>query len=220
MERQEYREMEKYYDTIWNRYRGLTLEELTGRYFFTSEVAKIKNQTQKRLSILDLGCGRGWLTDALSEYGDVLGVDLSIKIAQKLYPRSKFLKANIITANIGGTYDIIISAAVIEHVLPEHREIFMKKCYDLLNEADELQPQENWMSKEQVLDLMRPYFVIEFVGSFHFYPRLIRKRRILTKLYCQFMKLSYKPIQKMLKSTFHGLLLAIVGRKRYATDRR
>ena len=35
----------------------------------------IENKTGEGLEILDLGCGRGWLANLLSHYGDVKGVE-------------------------------------------------------------------------------------------------------------------------------------------------
>lgn len=39
----------------------------------------------EHLKILDVGCGRGWLTNILSSYGHVLGIDPSITRARELF---------------------------------------------------------------------------------------------------------------------------------------
>jgi 2-polyprenyl-3-methyl-5-hydroxy-6-metoxy-1,4-benzoquinol methylase len=228
----DYSEIEAYYDTMWNRYKGVTVEEMVRLYFIISEIKKIIKF--KDISIIDLGCGRGWLTNALTKYGNVVGVDLSIKIAKRLYPNLKFVKANIVTDNIDGIYDVIVSSEVIEHLFSEDQNILIKKCYNMLNtdgyliltapnteavsidesKNEEFQPLENWISKKRLVSIMKPYFKVKFIGSTLFYPKFIRDRRWLCRPYNVFLRLfGYRLLNKFLKSTFYGMFLVVVAKK-------
>jgi len=228
--------IEKYYDSLWNRniyrYQRLTHEELARGYFIISEVRKMKPKSGK-MHILDVGCGRGWLTNALAKYGEVLGVDLSIKAATRVYPKLKFLKANFVTDQIDGIYDVIVATEIIEHLSLKDQESFMKKCYELLvdgghiilttpntatvslNEAnsEEWQPEENWITRQQLFTLMRPYFKIEYAGSVLFFPRFIRKRKWLAWRYGIVLNMFHKVIHRLLGFTFYGMQLAVLGRR-------
>lgn len=72
--------------------------------------------------ILDLGCGSGWLSAVLAQFGPTTGVDLSdhaVREASKRYPWVRFYAANILDWKEGlqlGEFDIVVSQEVIEHV--------------------------------------------------------------------------------------------------------
>jgi len=207
---------------------------------FVSNVKNMKSKFGRSLRILDLGCGRGWLTEILSKYGNVLGVDLSIIAAEKMYPHIKFEQKNIIFDKIQGNYDVVVSSEVIEHLAPEHQQIYIKKVYELLDEngylilttpnkpnveelsrklsikRNQLQPIENWLDKESLLSLLRNFFEIELVGSVMFYPIFFRKYKRLNLLYQTFYDRlnGYKIVDRILNSTNRGLYLTIIGRKK------
>ncbi|MFC2040563.1 class I SAM-dependent methyltransferase [Chloroflexota bacterium] len=244
-----YEQQKSYYDTKWLSHDAKWLNwvkqkmaehEICIIEFIASSIKKITSKSNNRLKIIDLGCGRGWITDALSKYGDVAGVDLSIIMAERLYPDLQFIQANIVTDEIEGKYDIVISSEVIEHLSFEDQRIYVKKAYDLLNEAgylvlttpnkpqvenlvkelsisrEQLQPIENWLDKESLSLLLAPYFEIVYIGSTVFRPILIRKYKYLHYIYVftiMCLKL-YKLINRILRSSRQGLYLTIVARKR------
>ena len=82
----------------------------------------------KPLSILDLGCGNGWLSNLLSKQGHrVAGVDQNrheLKQAARVFspnPCLFFIETNIFSAPfMAGTFDVIVLASVIQyfHDLP------------------------------------------------------------------------------------------------------
>ena len=149
--------------------------------FVISRIKEIETTKSKQLlKIIDMGCGSGWLTKILSEYGDVVGIDLSVDAARKLYTDLKFKQVNIITEEIEGKYDIVVSSEVIEHLISENQQIYIKKAFDILkeggylilttpnkrSEADEKlrkkyykspQPIENWMDKKSLISLLEQH---------------------------------------------------------------
>ena len=82
--------------------------------------------------ILDLGCGRGWLTNLLSFYGNVTGLEPVSDVvlySKKLFPDLDFVHGDskkMINLRRKVNYDIIVSSEVIEHI-PN----FKKKSFPL-----------------------------------------------------------------------------------------
>ena len=70
--------------------------------------------------ILDLGCGTGWLTGRLAEYGSTTGLDLAegaIAAAQSWAPHIKFLAGDLFQIPLPtGHYDVVVSQEVIAHI--------------------------------------------------------------------------------------------------------
>ncbi|MFC2040592.1 class I SAM-dependent methyltransferase [Chloroflexota bacterium] len=238
-----YQQQKKYYDKKWIGWTNqkLSWDDLCRLKFVSSSIEKMKSKFKHTFKIIDLGCGRGWITDALSGYGEVVGADLSIETAQKLYPGSRFIQANIVTDKIVERYDIVVSSEVIEHLSLEDQVIYVRKAHDLLNEPGYLilttpnkpqaenqfrrfphtvkQPIENWLDKQSLTILLAPYFEITYAGSTVFHPVVIGKCGRLNSLYSlvfNYLKL-YKILNKLLSSSVRGLYLTIVARKRIAS---
>ena len=93
----------------------------------------------KNLSILDIGCGGGLLSEPMARLGaNVTGADASeknIKVA-KTHLKKSDLKINYINSTVedllseGHSFDVILNMEVIEHVLDT--KIFLRCCNDLL----------------------------------------------------------------------------------------
>jgi len=97
-----------------------------------------RNAGAPNLRILDLGCGRGWLTAILSDYGSVLGIDpvpAAIERAKVLFPNLNTRHAessDLITEGFEAQFDLIVSSEVIEHVVQGRKESFLQDIYRLL----------------------------------------------------------------------------------------
>jgi len=77
----------------------------------------------KRLRVLDLGCGQGYLCHLIAQQGnEAVGVDVSpstIEKARTSFPECKFIVANIYELpfdQLENNFDVIISIEVIEHL--------------------------------------------------------------------------------------------------------
>lgn len=210
MDKKQYSRMDKkqYYDKrrrsgLLERLGNLSIDRRARKYFI---ISSINANMRPPLEILDLGCGSGWLTKILSEFGNVTGIDLSLGVAKKLHPNLKFVEADIITDEIEGKYNVIVSSEVIEHLITEDQHIFFKKCYSLLKEngflilttpnktftekvlksagisRNQQQLIENRLDETSLVSLLKPYFKIKFVGpvfshSF-FLTKLLLKYRL------------------------------------------
>ena len=144
------------------------------------------------LSILDLGCGTGWLSKILSKYGTVDGVDFAaglISIANEKYDEyGQFHVADPSSPTFGlksNNYDLIVATEVIEHVenhnaFIEQLNLFIKprgwlilttenKAYyehTMNDPSTKVQPIENWLSIAELRDLLEKfdYEIITHIG--------------------------------------------------------
>lgn len=142
------------------------------------QFAGIKRGSDSR--VLEVGCGRGWLTNILNDYGQATGIDpveKVIKYASELFPASTFYPETpqgFSRAFPDKKFDLIVSTEVIEHVPDSAKSDFVKSIYTLLadnghviittprkeaqsaylNEYGEPdQPVEEWMTEEEVVRL-------------------------------------------------------------------
>ncbi|NCN86431.1 class I SAM-dependent methyltransferase [archaeon] len=93
----------------------------------------IKN-IKKELDILEIGCGYGYTSYALSKFKhNITAIDLSknaIELAKKHFKNIKFLNVDILKIKHQKKYDLIIATELIEHL--EDVPSFIKKCSTLL----------------------------------------------------------------------------------------
>ncbi len=71
------------------------------------------------LTILDAGCGTGWLCAQLAPFGDVVGTDLAddvIARAQERWPELRFVAGDVMTVDVGADFDVVVTLEVLSHV--------------------------------------------------------------------------------------------------------
>ncbi|HTP67886.1 MAG TPA: class I SAM-dependent methyltransferase [Dongiaceae bacterium] len=77
--------------------------------------------------MLDFGCGRGWFTERLADFGEAHGIDLSpegIAAAKLRRPDIHYLAGNAYDADLPKAYfDIVVSQEVIAHVEDQQRYV-------------------------------------------------------------------------------------------------
>jgi 2-polyprenyl-3-methyl-5-hydroxy-6-metoxy-1,4-benzoquinol methylase len=169
----------RYYEDLfinnsnWNKPEP-NYEELL-RWEIIKRFLKIVNNrnSDDRIDILDLGCGRGWLSNLLSNYGDVVGIEPIkpvVEYAKKLFSHIHFLNGTAKKLLNDKKFDLIVSSEVIEHIPDLEKVNFIKDINNLLNkkgflilttprkEALELwnsylkpgQPIEDWITEEDL----------------------------------------------------------------------
>ena len=131
---------------------------------------------RRPLRILDVGCGRGWLTNLASIYGSCDGVEpvaAPVELARQNFPHLNFTvgtTADVLQSPDFRPYDVVISSEVIEHV--EDKETFvaeLSRClvpdghviittprgeeyqkYQRAVPRDTMQPVEMWISEKDL----------------------------------------------------------------------
>ena len=104
-----------------------------------SIVPEIVSDKKTVPNLLEIGSGRGWLSNLLSEYGSVIGIEPVkpvVEHASKLFPAISFVNGttdSLIGHSIRREYfDIIVSSEVIEHVPYEKQNTFVEQINQLL----------------------------------------------------------------------------------------
>jgi GT2 family glycosyltransferase/2-polyprenyl-3-methyl-5-hydroxy-6-metoxy-1,4-benzoquinol methylase/tetratricopeptide (TPR) repeat protein len=91
-----------------------------------------------QLRILDVGCGRGWLTNLASTYGTCEGVDPVagvIDYARQLFPHLHFdvgTPETILARPDFQPYDVVLTSEVIEHVPRGQKADFVRALHQLV----------------------------------------------------------------------------------------
>ncbi|WP_435011863.1 class I SAM-dependent methyltransferase (plasmid) [Tundrisphaera lichenicola] len=87
-----------------------------------------------RPRILDLGCGMGWLSGELAQFGPTTGIDLSeeaIDRARQEYPQATFYAGDVLDMELAeGQFDVVVSQEVIAHV-PDQVEYLERAAWAL-----------------------------------------------------------------------------------------
>lgn len=137
--------------------------------------------------ILDFGCGTGWLSERIAQFGPVTGVDLAadvIAAAQSRAPQVKFLAGDLFLVPLPNAYyDIIISQEVIAHI--PNQKAYLDRAANLLKPTGYLilttpnkfvmkrsdwppQPAEHierWLSRADLKRLLRLRFRILYIST-------------------------------------------------------
>ena len=124
---------------LWGRVEPNDDERLRADIIFGFiEKFVVPATASRNLRILDLGCGRGWLSALLSRYGSVLGVDpvpAAIDRARVLFPDLDVRVADssqLISAGLEGQFDLVVASEVIEHVVHDQKANFVNDIQRLL----------------------------------------------------------------------------------------
>jgi 2-polyprenyl-3-methyl-5-hydroxy-6-metoxy-1,4-benzoquinol methylase len=92
------------------------------------------------LSIIDVGCGTGWLCERLSRHGTVTGTDMVETVldrARQRWPRVRFICGNIFDLDLPpASFDAVVSLEVLSHV--DDQPAFMSRLAGLLKPGGRL----------------------------------------------------------------------------------
>lgn len=72
--------------------------------------------------ILEVGCGTGWLSARLLDYGVVTATDLADEIVERArcsFPDVRFLAGDFMTLDAGAGYDVVVCLETLSHVVDQ-----------------------------------------------------------------------------------------------------
>jgi SAM-dependent methyltransferase len=72
--------------------------------------------------ILEVGCGTGWLSARLLDFGEVTATDLADEViarAQAAHPRVRFLAGDFMTLAAGDDYDVVVCLETLSHFVDQ-----------------------------------------------------------------------------------------------------
>ncbi len=161
------------------------LQEPKANLWAMSRAAQILTELQlleiKNLRMLDFGCGTGWFTAILSQFGDSVGVDLAPEPARKFHPELVFHGVDELPA---GPFDVVISQEVLEHVPDQSSYIATASKLlrpggylilttpnakvSLRNPQFLVQPKEMHLTRRQLRDVLCTEFDVVKLYSFFF----------------------------------------------------
>jgi 2-polyprenyl-3-methyl-5-hydroxy-6-metoxy-1,4-benzoquinol methylase len=121
----------EYYDRFWAEHGFANRFQLER----CAAVLRALHATKlKEPTIVEVGCGAGWLTAVLGHFGPALGVELSpaaVAAATERYPHARFLAADLTRwDHPRGEFDVVVSSEVIEHL--EDQAQHARMAYELL----------------------------------------------------------------------------------------
>lgn len=96
--------------------RAARILELVAGLFETGELSS------EGTRILDVGCGRGWLTGLLASFGEAEGCEPTpeaVEMARRFFPKLRFhagTVADLMRQPEARGYDLLVSSEVLEHV--------------------------------------------------------------------------------------------------------
>ncbi|QKX02913.1 bifunctional 2-polyprenyl-6-hydroxyphenol methylase/3-demethylubiquinol 3-O-methyltransferase UbiG [Wolbachia endosymbiont of Litomosoides sigmodontis] len=125
----------------WNengKFKSLHMMNPIRVLYIIKKIKELKKCDLKELSLLDVGCGGGILSESMARVGiNVLGIDVcgeNIKVAQlhakKVGLDIEYIHTSIEELGNNKKYDVILLMEVVEHV--HNLELFMKKAIELL----------------------------------------------------------------------------------------
>jgi GT2 family glycosyltransferase/SAM-dependent methyltransferase len=138
-----------------------------------------QQEPNKQLRMLDVGCGRGWLTNLATAYGTCEGIEPVagvVEWARTLFPYLRIetgMAESVLSRPDFAPYDVVLTSEVIEHVPHGQKERFLAQLAQLLKPDGHLilttprgemweqwstiappnQPVEDWVTEDQLCAL-------------------------------------------------------------------
>ena len=171
----------------WNSTYRLGTLDPASQYRMDKTLAVMAELKIRGAKILEVGCGTGWLSNGLSQFGKVTACDIGsriIEIAQAKYPQVEFHSGDIHELKFPlHSFDVIVTSQVLSHVADQpdfmHRlaELLKPGGYLFLDTQNKfvfdrtagIDPPDGWIRKwvtmKELKDLLRKEFVLQYATT-------------------------------------------------------
>lgn len=220
----------KFYNRYWkNRRTNLPSDAINRHSVIFYCIDSIKKRNFNR--ILDVGCGPAILTNMLSKYGNVTGIDISDEVVnenKRVFPNIEFISGDFLTIPPKHhSIDLVVSSEVIEHVPIDKQEDFLgcisdwlkpyayliltvpnRKTMERLNiEGEQLRENPFYPEDFRFLLSKSGFQIVKFFTT-HF----LNENKLIRQTFWSFRKL-YCLIDYVLRNTDGGLYIVVLARK-------
>lgn len=174
-------ELQRQYWKFWNSVPGYPKKSMLRPLRRAEKILTyLRSLRFERPTILDMGCGIGWLSAQLATFGPTIGVDLSddaIGQAKANFPEVTFKAGNVYEMELPeGHFDVVVSQEVIAHVpdqgayLDRAAAVLKPGGYLIITTANRFvhfrnewppSPEghiEQWLSRRALKRLLSPHF--------------------------------------------------------------
>lgn len=138
---------------------------------------------RRDLTIIDVGCGTGWLSHRLARYGRVVATDLADEVvarAAERHPEVSFLAGDFMSLGLApGSFDVVASCEVLSHVADQRA--FVDRIASLLKpggklmlatqnrttlEMNDIPPPgkgqlRHWVNRRELVGVLEPRFRVD-----------------------------------------------------------
>src|SRR5712692_5596842 len=124
----------QHWDTWNSKYRQPESLDEPSKRRMREILASLTDLKIQGARILEVGCGTGWLSSKLNEFGKVTAVDLGVEIiktAKARHPEIDFRSGDIHTLDLSvNSFDVIVTLETFSHV-PD-QSVFVRRLSQLL----------------------------------------------------------------------------------------
>ncbi len=223
-----------FYDDIWRDIGATELNhhERTRMATIAAELRRL----QPGSLILEVGCGRGWLSGlVLQRYGLVTAFDLSvdpIAKARKAFPDVTFETRDVVEDPPEGEFDLVVSSEVIEHIVD--KQPFVNSLINVTRPGGHIilttpnqrlrsrwehrptfvpQPVEEWVTRGELRALFKGCEVLAS-RTFFFDIGGDGVYRLLTNRFVKRLRREVAQVDRVIGRSDLGLYQLLVARKR------
>lgn len=234
----QYKDHRQFYNQRWEKVDYVNSSKIGRTVAILSYLQSLKLENPR---ILDLGCGTGWLTAILGQFGPTTGVELSdvaVSKAKQKYPYVKYYQANILNWKYQpNSFDVVVSQEVIEHF--DNQEVYIRICHDLIRPGGYLilttpngdlysllpetvvnkmltQPVENILTSKELRKLLVKHFIIkdETTVNLRSLPGILNRVLGSTKLRSMLAKIYlHRNLDHLRQTMGHGMNRVILAQK-------
>ena len=126
--------------SYWNEWNLESREVSQGRV--SHDQARVVEEWlrgRSGLSILEAGCGTGWMSARLAEFGSVHGIDQANEVVERArhrVPHVSFEAGDLLETDLGSGYDVAVTLEVLSHV--DDQALFLRRIHGALKRGGQL----------------------------------------------------------------------------------